>query len=213
MQHALGLSGEAATMFAIMVALGVAGVAALFMALFWPRRWRMSLRIEVVFAFILTAIVIYGDYKSSATFHAYESVLPAAETSGVMYGGILSGDGESAAFDRTVTVLTFQWGFIFFEGDGVASRNAMVAKPGERILFRILANDVIHGFNIPAVKLITEVDPGGTRLVWIRAPETPGRYLIQCVDYCGVGHAQMKAWLVVEGEGEGHGAEEKKHEG
>ena len=211
MQHALGLSGEAATMFAITVALGVAGVVALFMALFWPRRWHMSLRIEVVFAFILTAIVIYGDYKSSATFHAYESVLPAAETSGVMYGGVLSGDGKSAAFDRTVTVLAFQWGFIFFEGDGVASRNAMVAKPGERILFRILANDVIHGFNIPAVKLITEVDPGGTRLVWIRAPETPGRYLIQCVDYCGVGHAQMKAWLVVEGEG--HGAEEKKHEG
>ena len=209
MQHALGLSGEAATMFAIMVALGVAGIVALFMALFWPRRWHMSLRIEVVFAFILTAIVIYGDYKSSATFHAYESVLPGAETSGVWSGGVVPAGGESAAFDRTVTVLTFQWGFIFFEGDGVASRNAMVAKPGERILFRILANDVIHGFNIPAVKLITEVDPGGIRLVWIRAPETPGRYLIQCIDYCGVGHAQMKAWLVVEG----HGAEEKKHEG
>ncbi len=42
MQHALGLSGEAATMFAIMVALGVAGLAALFMALFWPLARRHS---------------------------------------------------------------------------------------------------------------------------------------------------------------------------
>ncbi len=200
MQHALGLSGEAAVMFAIMVALGVAGIAALFMALFWPRRWHMSPRIEVVFAFILTAVVVYGDLNSSATFHAYESDLPGAESSFVVPAG-----AEPAAFDRMVTVLAFQWGFIFFEGEGAASRNAMVARPGERILFRILANDVIHGFNIPAVRLTTEVDPGGTRLVWIRAPETPGRYLVQCVDYCGVGHAQMKAWLVVEGED--HGAE------
>ena len=206
MQHALGLSGEAATMFAIMVALGVAGIAALFMALFWPRRWHMSLRIEVVFAFILTAVVIYGDQNSSATFHAYEADLSRIETSGLVPKG-----AEPGAFDRVVTVLAFQWGFIFLEGDGVASRNAMVAKAGEKILFRILANDVIHGFNIPAVKLITEVDPGGVRLVWIRAPETPGKYLIQCVDYCGVGHAQMKAWLVVESED--HSAEEDHNEG
>ncbi len=206
MQHALGLSGEAATMFAIMVALGVAGLAALFMALFWPRRWHMSLRIEVAFAFILTAVVIYGDQNSSATFHAYEAELSRIESAGIVPQG-----AALDAFDRVVTVLAFQWGFIFLEGDGVASRNAMVAKAGEKILFRILANDVIHGFNIPAVKLITEVDPGGVRLVWIRAPETPGKYLIQCVDYCGVGHAQMKAWLVVESEG--HSAEEEHNEG
>ena len=125
MQHALGLSGEAATMFAIMVALGVAGLAALFMALFWPRRWHMSLRIEVVFAFILTAIVIYGDLNSSATFRAYEADLPRVETAGLVPQG-----AEPGAFDRVVTVLAFQWGFIFFEGDGVASRNGSALAVG-----------------------------------------------------------------------------------
>lgn len=206
MQHALGLSGQAVTMFAIMVALGIAGIAALLLALFWPRRWQIPFRIEVVFAFVLTAVVVFGDLDSSATFRAYETDLPAAETAVIVPEG-----AAPAVFDRMVTVLAFQWGFIFLEGDGVASRNAMVARPGERILFRVLANDVIHGFNIPAVKLITEVDPGGTRLVWIRAPEAPGRYLVQCVDYCGVGHAQMKAWLVVEGEG--HAPADDHHEG
>ena len=205
MQQALGLSGEATAMIAIMVALGAAGIVALFMALFWPRRWHLAFRIEVIFALILTAIVVYGDLNSSATFHAYESKLP-DEASAV----VVPTDTQPAAFDRTVTVLAFQWGFIFLEGDGVASRNAMVARPGERILFRVLSNDVIHGFNIPAVKLITEVDPGGVRLVWIQAPDTPGKYLVQCVDYCGVGHAQMKAWLVVKGEG--HAAEGEHHE-
>ena len=199
MQHALGLSGDVATMFAIMVAMGIAGIAALFMALFWPRRWHMSYRIEVGFAFILLAVVLYGDWNSANTFRAYESVLPPDRTAAIVPAG-----GTPAAFDREITVLTFQWGFLFIDPDGEGTRNATMVRPGEKILFRILSNDVIHGFNIPVARLITEVDPGGVRLVWIRAPDTPGKYLIQCVDYCGVGHAQMKAWLVVQGDEPGH---------
>ena len=56
---------------------------------------------------------------------------------------------------------------------------------------------MIHGFNIPAAGITAEYEPGEERDLWIRAPETPGKYLIQCLNYCGVGHAQMKAWLVV----------------
>ena len=67
-------------------------------------------------------------------------------------------------------------------------------------MFRIFGNDVIHGMNIPVVGITAEVEPGVERDIWIRAPEIPGKYLIQCLNYCGVGHAQMKAWLVVEGE-------------
>ncbi len=62
-----------------------------------------------------------------------------------------------------------------------------------------MTNDVIHGFNIPVANITAEIDPGDVRELWIRAPSKPGKYLIQCVNYCGVGHAQMKAWLVVEG--------------
>jgi len=80
------------------------------------------------------------------------------------------------------------------------SRNAAVVKPGERVLFKVVSNDVIHGFNIPVANITAEVDPGDVRELWIRAPKKPGKYLIQCVNYCGVGHAQMKAWLVVEGD-------------
>lgn len=184
-------------MFAIMVALGIAGIVVLFMALFWPKRWRVSYRIEVVFALLLVALAIFADNNSAQTYHAYQAALPAQQISGTAAGE------PDQAFDRVVTVYTYQWGFIFINPDGTGSRNAMIARPGEKILFRILSNDVIHGFNIPAARIITEVDPGGVRSVWIRAPEVPGKYLVQCVDYCGVGHHQMKAWLVVEDAG-GH---------
>jgi len=70
------------------------------------------------------------------------------------------------------------------------------------VLLRVLSNDVIHGFNIPVAQITAEIDPDDKRELWIRAPDKPGKYLIQCVNYCGIGHAQMKAWLVVGDGGE-----------
>jgi len=109
-------------------------------------------------------------------------------------------DGQSD-FDRVLTVITFQWGFAFITEDNEISRNAAIVRPNEKVLFKIMSNDVIHGFNIPVANITAEVDPNEVRKVWIRAPEKPGKYLIQCVNYCGVGHAQMKAWLVVQADG------------
>ena len=72
MQQALGLSGDLAMMFAIMVALGIAGIVALMMALFWPPRWRMTYRVEVVGVLVLVALGVFADLNSASTFNAYE---------------------------------------------------------------------------------------------------------------------------------------------
>ncbi|HSS63029.1 MAG TPA: hypothetical protein VLS27_01240 [Gammaproteobacteria bacterium] len=191
MQNALGLLGNQALMFGITVALGIAGIAALFMALFWPRRWHLKYRIEVVFVALLAVLAVYADVDSSNTYKAYEAVLPRAEA--VKANAAVDRDN----FDRSIRVYAFQWGFVFLDEKGEASRNAVRVAPGDRILLSILSNDVIHGLNVPVAGLTTELEPGEVRLVWIRAPDRPGKYLMQCLNYCGLGHAQMKAWLVV----------------
>ena len=99
-------------------------------------------------------------------------------------------------------MVAFQWGFAFITEDDEISRNAAVVKPGERVLFKIVSNDVIHGVNIPVASITAEIDPAELRQLWIKAPDEPGKYLIQCVNNCGVGHAQMKTRLVVEDEEE-----------
>lgn len=197
MQNALGLMGDQAIMVGIMLALGVGGIAALFMALFWPRRWRLTYRVEVGFVVLLAALAVYADANSAATYRAYEAHLP---DEGAVSGKLEHG-GDAEGFDRRITVLAFQWGFVFLDEEQRASRNAVKVAPGQTVLFTILANDVIHGFNIPVARMTTELEPGEARRIWIRAPEAPGKYLIQCLNYCGLGHAQMKAWLVV---GDGH---------
>lgn len=193
MENALGLSGYQATMMIIVFVVLGFGIAALFAALFLPARWKLPYSMEFVFVGLLFVMVWYGDRQSTAIYTAYQSEFSE--------GGVVEAEASEPAgnFDQEIKVLAFQWGFAFLTGENEISRNAAVVKPGEKVLFRIFANDVIHGFNIPVAGITAEFEPGVERDVWIRAPEKPGKYLIQCLNYCGVGHAQMKAWLVVEG--------------
>jgi len=166
------------------------------------RRWKPSYMLEFAFIGVMLGLAWYGDFTSFKTYSAYQENLNAEEK---MVSGNYDGLGEQA-FDSVVTVIAFQWGFAFINEDEEISRNALVVSPGETVLLKILSNDVIHGFNIPVAQITAEIDPDEKRELWIRAPDEPGKYLIQCVNYCGVGHAQMKAWLVVtDGEEIEHG--------
>ena len=209
MQNALGLIDDQNVLFAIMLAFGFLGIAAMFFALFVPKRWQVPYSIEIVFVVIIFAVVLGGAYYSTKTVNQYWADVPDIEEQA--QSGKVAIDYESKAFDKAVSAYLYQWGFIFINPDGSATRNALAAKPGERVLVHILANDVIHGFQIPAARIVSEVDPKAVRSIWFRAPEKPGKYLIQCTTYCGIGHHQMKAWLVVDGEDEE--AENKKEHG
>lgn len=196
MENALGLSGYTSTMLALVfIVLGL-GIAALFAALFLPARWKIKYRMELVFVVLLIALVWYADSESNAIVSQYQDELTKAGFVSAEASEEIAGEDN---FDRVLRVVAFQWGFAFLTDDDEISRNAAIVKPGEKVLFRIFANDVIHGFNIPVAGITAEIEPGVERGLWIRAPEKPGKYLIQCLNYCGVGHAQMKAWLVVQG--------------
>lgn len=194
MENALGESGYTATMMAIVFFVLGLGIAALFAALFLPKRWKLKYRMEYLFVVMLFGMVWFADRQSTAIFQKYQGEFARA--------GILETEGGEVegVFDRTLRVIVFQWGFAFLNEEDKISRNAAIVKPGEKVLFRIFGNDVIHGMNIPVAGITAEIEPGVERNIWIRAPQEPGKYLIQCLNYCGVGHAQMKAWLVVEGE-------------
>ncbi len=208
MQNALGLMDEQNLLFAIMLGLGLLGIGAMFFALFMPGRWQVPYSIEVVFAAIIFVIVVGGAYYSTEKVDEYWADVPNIEEDSA--SGKIPIDYEAKAFDKAVSAYLYQWGFIFINPDGSATRNALAVKPGEKILVHVLANDVIHGFQIPAARITTEVDPKAVRSIWFRAPDKPGKYLIQCMDYCGIGHHQMKAWLVVSGEESGTD-KEKEH--
>jgi len=196
MENALGLSGGQALLMSITIGITLLGLVGLALALFMNKRWKLTYGVEYIFIAALLVMAWYGDYASTNVYKAYQEDL---RDNNAVSGKIVEDKDRDQKFDRILTTIAFQWGFAFITEKNEISRNAAVVKPGERVLFKIVTNDVIHGFNIPVAQITAEIDPGDVRELWIRAPQKPGKYLIQCVNYCGVGHAQMKAWLVVEG--------------
>ncbi len=196
METALGIWGPQAIMMAVTVGFTVLGLVMLFASVLMKRRWKPSYTFEFAFVAVMLALVWYADKLSVGTYTAYQQPLM---EEGKKVSGNYDGTKDQF-FDRRFTVVAFQWGFGFINEENEVSRNAVIVKPGQKVLFTIVSNDVIHGFNIPVANITAEIDPDDKREMWIKAPDEPGKYLIQCVNYCGVGHALMKAWLVVEGD-------------
>jgi cytochrome c oxidase subunit II len=70
----------------------------------------------------------------------------------------------------------------------------LVLPSGREVDLRINAQDVIHGFSIPALRLKQNAVPGQTIHIHF-TPTTPGTYAILCTQLCGLGHYRMNATL------------------
>jgi cytochrome c oxidase subunit 2 len=76
--------------------------------------------------------------------------------------------------------------------DEVASE--LVLPANHEIDLRLNAQDVIHGFSIPELRLKQNAVPGQTLHIHF-TPTTPGTYAILCTQLCGLGHYRMNATL------------------
>ncbi len=112
-------------------------------------------------------------------------------------------EGRSATPDALeVIVVGNQWWWeIRYPGLGIVTANELhvpVSGPAEpRPTFITLQSaDVIHSFWIPQLAGKTDVIPGKTNRMWID-PRTPGTYVGQCAEFCGVQHAGMLITVTV----------------
>jgi cytochrome c oxidase subunit 2 len=72
----------------------------------------------------------------------------------------------------------------------------LVLPAGREIDLRLQAQDVIHGFSIPELRLKQNAVPGEPIHIHF-TPTTPGTYAILCTQLCGLGHYRMNANLRV----------------
>ncbi|RSL14739.1 cytochrome c oxidase subunit 2 [Edaphobacter aggregans] len=70
----------------------------------------------------------------------------------------------------------------------------LVLPSNREIDLRLRAQDVIHGFSIPELRLKQNAVPGQTIHIHF-TPTTPGTYAILCTQLCGLGHYRMNATL------------------
>jgi heme/copper-type cytochrome/quinol oxidase subunit 2 len=67
---------------------------------------------------------------------------------------------------------------------------------GERVRVVVESADTVHGFQIRDLKIDLQVPNGGGAVTAEFTAPPAGRYEIACSEFCGRGHAQMKAALV-----------------
>jgi cytochrome c oxidase subunit 2 len=88
-----------------------------------------------------------------------------------------------------------KWKWLFTYPNGHVDENLHVPV-NTMVRLVMTSEDVIHGFYIPAFRIKHDVLPGRYIKLWFKAVKT-GEYQIYCTQYCGTGHSDMWAKVVV----------------
>ena len=102
-----------------------------------------------------------------------------------------------------VTVVGNQWWWeIRYPKLGIVTANELHVPAGDEgrpapAFITLQSADVVHSFWVPQLAGKMDVIPNKVNRVWID-PRTPGTYVGQCAEYCGVQHAWMLLRVVVQ---------------
>jgi cytochrome c oxidase subunit 2 len=96
-----------------------------------------------------------------------------------------------------VKAVQFAWSFTYPE-EGIDEPVYELHLPlGETVKLEMQAEDVIHSFWVPELRVKQDVVPGTVQR-YIITPTKEGRFPLICTELCGIGHSTMRSWVVVE---------------
>lgn len=97
------------------------------------------------------------------------------------------------ALDVRVTAMQFAWSFKYPNGK---VSDTLVVPLGRPVKLTLTSLDMIHGFYVPSFRIKMDALPKMKTYTWFFAGK-PGVYNVMCTQYCGAGHAEMRAELRV----------------
>ena len=168
---------------------------------------RVELTWLTVAAVLFLGLNIAGAFFSAATEAAptRTAVSPPiqVEVTGVQFRWYFRNPGPDGKFGQTRPELVdaAEGNPLGIDRSDAAAADDVVRSelviPADRDVELILrAQDVIHSFFVPKLRLKQDAVPGQAIIIHIRAAK-PGTYEIACAQLCGMGHYQMNAKLKV----------------
>jgi cytochrome c oxidase subunit II len=138
---------------------------------------------------------IHGNTRLEAIWTAIPALLMVGTA---VYSGLVLADIEETKANTQEVAITgqqFAWSFNY---------TALGIKAGELHMvkdtpyhFKLRAKDVIHSFWVPQFRMKKDAVPGLTTDIRV-TPTRTGTYTLACTELCGLGHATMRAKVVVE---------------
>ena len=80
--------------------------------------------------------------------------------------------------------------------DDFEVRNQLHVPLGKNVVAVLTAEDVIHSFWVPVLRVKQDAVPGMTIRAWFQ-PTLAGEYELGCAELCGMGHYKMRARVFV----------------
>jgi len=89
-----------------------------------------------------------------------------------------------------INVVGRQWMWKFQHPSGRREIDELHVPVGRPIRMKMISEDVIHSFYVPAFRTKQDVLPGRFTTCWFEATK-PGTYHLFCAEYCGTQHSKM----------------------
>jgi cytochrome c oxidase subunit 2 len=100
--------------------------------------------------------------------------------------------------DLQLHVIGHRWWWEFdYPELGIKTANELHIPTGTNVQVTLDSVDVIHSFWAPQLTGKTDVIPGQTNHMWLRA-DAPGNFHGQCSEFCGTEHAMMRLQVIAQ---------------
>ena len=186
---------------------GAAGVDSVFYFILWIALFFFALIVGVMVLFVLRYRSRPGREPEPSQTHNHLleltwTLIPAALTVVIFGFGFRKfldlSTSPANAYEILVTGQKWKWLFTYPSGYVDDNLHVAIDTPVQLL---ITSEDVIHSLYIPDFRVKKDAVPGRYSKVWFRAT-VPGEHQIFCAEYCGTGHSDMLAQVVVHPPGE-----------
>lgn len=179
----------------------------------WIGAWIAALTVGVfVWGLIVWAVIVYRRRGSEMPLQTtYNMPLEALYTIvpllivGVLFFYTVRDESSElrrpAVVDHVDTVVAYRFAWTFQYNDAIDGKTVydvgtntqlpvLWLPQGQSVQYKLISNDVIHSFWVPAFLFKMDVIPGRENTFY-RTAETIGEYPGRCSELCGLHHAQM----------------------
>lgn len=95
-----------------------------------------------------------------------------------------------------IQVAGYQWAWSFTYPNGTTSTDVLYVTANHNYTFQVISKDVIHDLLIPSLGIQVYAVPGHPNQVSFE-PNKVGKFIFECVEYCGQDHYLMRGYMEV----------------
>ena len=127
------------------------------------------------------------------------TVIPLIIVIGIFFWGfhnyMVAQVAPAESMEIVISAKKWQWEFEY--PDGMRSLNELHVPVNRPVRLIMGSQDVLHSFFVPEFRIKQDIVPGRFTEVWFQATHD-GTYQVLCAEYCGKGHSDMLAKVIVE---------------